>query len=133
MYYYFAYGSNLNKHQMSLRCPTATPITAAVLRDYKLSERQFADIDKSPGNAVSGGLWLISADDLRALDRYEGYPRFYNRYPVDVELFDGSTIEAIVYEMTEQAKADRAGCCYSPSYRQTCRTGTLDFKIKSDF
>ena len=133
MYYYFAYGSNLNKQQMSLRCPGATPITAAVLRDYKLSERQFADIDKSPGNAVSGGLWLITAADLRALDCYEGYPRFYTRYPVHVKLFDGSTIEAIVYEMTAEAKASRNGQRYSPGYRQTCRSGAAAFRIASEF
>ena len=133
MYYYFAYGSNLNQLQMSFRCPTATPIGAAVLRDYQLTERQFADIDKCPGKAVSGGLWLITAADLHALDRYEGYPTFYMRYQGEVELPGGDTVDAIVYEMTAKAKADRDGLPYSEHYRQICRVGGGDFQIESTF
>ena len=133
MYYYFAYGSNLNQLQMSFRCPVAMPIGAAVLRDYQLIERQFADIDKSPGKAVSGGLWLITAADLRALDRYEGYPTFYMRYLVDVELANGGIVDAMVYEMTEAAKAARNGIPYSERYRQICRIGAGDFRIASEF
>ena len=125
--YYFAYGSNLNQKQLKLRCPSAVPMSAAVLPGYCLTERQYADIDKSPGNRVCGGLWQITAADLAALDHYEGYPRFYWRYPVWLDLPDGSEVEAWVYEMTNPAKQVRNGIRFAPYYRQVCADGAADF------
>jgi len=70
---YFAYGSNLNKRQMALRCPDAKAFSLFHLEDWKLVFRGVADIAYSPGDKVSGGLWIISDKDELALDRYEGY------------------------------------------------------------
>ena len=36
MKYYIAYGSNLNKAQMSIRCPEAKPVTTTTINDYQL-------------------------------------------------------------------------------------------------
>ena len=44
-YLYFAYGSNLNVLQMAQRCPDSVGISPAVLSDYKLVERSYADIE----------------------------------------------------------------------------------------
>ena len=37
---YLAYGSNLNKQQMRLRCPDAVPVTTAAVQDYQLVFRR---------------------------------------------------------------------------------------------
>ncbi|MEI8247126.1 MAG: gamma-glutamylcyclotransferase family protein [Lentisphaerota bacterium] len=131
--YYFAYGSNLNQKQMKLRCPGSVPVCAATLPGYCVTERQYADIDWCGGKRVCGGLWRITEADLAALDRYEGYPNFYWRYSVWLDLPDGNEVEAWVYEMTAKAKLTRNGIKYSPYYRQICATGAADFGITTDF
>lgn len=130
--HYFAYGSNMNPKQMSHRCPDAVPLGPAVLRDYVLVERKFADIDRKPGKQVNGMLWDISDNNLRALDRYEGYPELYIRYDVAV-IFSGLTLKAIVYEMTEPCKRERNGITYSPAYRNICSVGAAMNRIENAF
>jgi gamma-glutamylcyclotransferase (GGCT)/AIG2-like uncharacterized protein YtfP len=72
MYYYFAYGSNLNKQQMSWRCPGARPIGKLVLPNARLVFRGVADVEYDDALSVQGGLWKITRACERTLDRYEG-------------------------------------------------------------
>ena len=80
----FRYGSNMDVRQMKERCQGAIRMKPAVLHDYKLTERLYADIDESAGRHVSGILWSISEKDLKNLDIYEGFPTFYTRKTVHV-------------------------------------------------
>lgn len=130
--FYFAYGSNMNLEQMAVRCPGASPVGSAILAGYRLTERQYADIDRSPGSSVNGLLWRVTAADLVALDRYEGFPRFYTRYRVNV-VVDGRQVNAIVYEMTARAKREREGHPYSEYYRDICSSGAVVNGIKNEF
>lgn len=80
--YYIAYGSNLNVHQMQLRCPNARMIGTSVLKDYRLMFKgsqtgSYLTIEPAEGCEVPVGVWAVSEADERALDRYEGYPNFY--------------------------------------------------------
>jgi gamma-glutamylcyclotransferase (GGCT)/AIG2-like uncharacterized protein YtfP len=68
----FAFGSNLNKRQMARRCPDAVPLGKIKLEDWKLVFRGVADVIRSPGEHVWGGVWLITDHCERALDLYEG-------------------------------------------------------------
>ncbi len=85
--YYFAYGSNLSRKQMSERCPDALPKFAATLPNYRLIftgwSRKWnggvASIKPSKGEKVMGGVYEITERCLRKLDGYEGYPTTYNR------------------------------------------------------
>lgn len=77
--YYAAYGSNLNKDQMSYRCPAATIHKAMVLPDYKLVFKGVADIIPSEGDQVQVMLWNITEACEKSLDIYEGYPRLYRK------------------------------------------------------
>jgi gamma-glutamylcyclotransferase (GGCT)/AIG2-like uncharacterized protein YtfP len=97
--HYFAYGSNLNRVDMSARCPGAKPLARAALRDWRLTFRGVADIEPAPGNMVQGAIWLLTSADVRSLDRYEGAPSLYARRTVEVEM-DGTSIEALTYVMT---------------------------------
>ena len=71
---YLAYGSNLNKAQMSQRCPTAKAVGAAMIYGYELVFRGVADIAKSkdPNMYIPVGIWEIEPADEFALDQYEG-------------------------------------------------------------
>lgn len=99
---YFAYGMNTNLKEMSRRCPTATCIGPAWIDDYEFVFRTHADIVKSPGSICYGVLWDIGKSDLRALDRLEGYPYYYTRFRVRVNL-DDHFIYAITYQMNDQS------------------------------
>lgn len=97
---YVAYGSNLNLAQMARRCPTAKVVGIGVLKDYQLTFRRVATIEKQKGAITPVGVWEISPTDERALDIYEGYPHLYRKETVSVELKD-KTVEAMVYIMNE--------------------------------
>jgi len=106
--YYFAYGSNLNRTQMVERCPHSKPFFMATLHHYKLvfvgwSRRWqggVATIRSLKGEQVPGAVYEVSEDDLRRLDRYEGYPASANRLKVIVNSEDGDPIEAVTYIKT---------------------------------
>ena len=84
LYAYFAYGSNLLPERLLQRCPTAVPYAPAILPNYRLTERLYADVDYVPGGQVHGFVYLLRAQDVARLDRYEGYPQIYRRYTVGV-------------------------------------------------
>ena len=97
--YYFAYGSNLNRGEMSVRCPGAKPLTAASLPGWRLTFRGVADIEPAADRSVPGALWRLLDADVRALDRYEGAPSLYARRIVAVETESGP-LDAMTYVMT---------------------------------
>lgn len=99
---YFAYGSNMNRRQMALRCPDADPIGPAILRGWRLTFRCVADIEPHPGGRVYGALWNITHSDRRSLDRYEGYPNHYGIRRVRVEVPGRRWRMPLVYVMVNR-------------------------------
>ncbi len=102
---YLAYGSNLNLLQMASRCPTATVVGTSEIMDYELVFRGsktgfYATIEPSVGQSVPVLLWSIQPQDEQRLDIYEGYPDFYEKQTMDVEL-DGKQVSAMVYTMPD--------------------------------
>jgi hypothetical protein len=95
---YIAYGSNLNLEQMARRCPTATVVGAAVMRNWRLVFNGVATIERFKGGEVSVLVWELQPDDEAALDVYEGWPRMYRKEMVRVRL-DGKQVYAMVYIM----------------------------------
>lgn len=71
---YFAYGSNMNPHQMIRRCPNSRPIAKATLGGFRLAinSRGVATIVCDEDSKVSGVVWKISPIDEMRLDRFEG-------------------------------------------------------------
>lgn len=118
--YYFAYGSNLNIEQMSRRCPDAVPIGPADLRGYELEFRRVLTIVKRPGGIVKGGLWKITDRDERALDRYEGYPGWYEKYLIRFS----DDVVAMTYVLNKGFEDKPARI-----YLETCLKGCRDFGI----
>ena len=129
---YFAYGSNMNPVRMSERCPGATPVGIGILRNYRLTERLYADIDFQEGGEVHGVLYFLNERHLRSLDAREGYPKVYRRMWLPVE-FCGEIYLAVTYEMTFETKAARNGKSYPEEYRELCSEGARFYYIKNAF
>ncbi len=132
--YYLAYGSNLAVDQMAWRCPDAVYIGTAELKGYRLLFRgsqsgNYLTIEKKPRRKVPVLVWKVSEKDEMALDRYEGFPRFYRKETMEVEvknLLDGTvvgTVEAFVYIMDESRALGRP----SESYYWVCEEGYRHF------
>lgn len=129
---YFAYGSNQNKRRAARRISGAVDLGVAVLPNYRLTERLYADIDFCEGAEVFGVLYLVKPEHIDALDRVEGYPHTYKRYWVEVE-FNGERYAALTYEMTEETKAERNGKAYPEEYRKICSSGARSHGIPDQF
>ena len=85
---YFAYGSNLNHHQMkNIRCIGSKYLKTFFLKDYKLSfchpnklnKYGYANIVKKKGSKIPGAIWKITEKHEKILDRYEEFPKSYQK------------------------------------------------------
>ena len=85
---YFAYGSNLNHHQMkNIRCIGSKYLKTIFLKNYKLSfchpnklnKYGYANIIKKKGSKVPGAIWKITKKHEKILDQYEEYPNSYQK------------------------------------------------------
>ncbi len=86
--FYFAYGSNLNHHQMKKeRCIGSKFLESYFLKNYKmifahpykLNKFGYANIVKNKGSKVSGAIWEITSKHEIILDGYEQFPDVYQK------------------------------------------------------
>ena len=89
--YYIAYGSNLNIPQMRMRCPGARIIGTSVIEDYQLLFKgsktgSYLTIEPKAGAEVPVVVWEVTEPDEKALDRYEGYPNFYYKKEMTLDI-----------------------------------------------
>ena len=85
---YFAYGSNLNHHQMkNIRCIGSKYLKTIFIKDYKLlfcpqnklNKFGYANVAKKKGSRVPGAIWDITKKHEKILDRYEEFPNSYQK------------------------------------------------------
>jgi len=85
---YFAYGSNLNHHQMkNIRCSGSKYLKTFFLNDYKLifchpnklNKFGYANIIKKKGSKIAGAIWEITKEHEKILDNYEQFPNIYQK------------------------------------------------------
>lgn len=110
--YYIAYGSNLNISQMRMRCPGARIIGTSVINDYQLLFKgsktgSYLTIEPMEGASVPVAIWEVTEINEKALDRYEGYPNFYYKkeMTLDVKSIKTKKVrrrDAFVYIMHEE-------------------------------
>lgn len=103
--YYIAYGSNLNLEQMDVRCPGAQIIGTSEIKDYRLLFKgsltgSYLTIEKAKGYRVPIAIWAVSPAHERALDRYEGFPRFYYKKEFTLTV-NGKKLSCFTYIMHE--------------------------------
>lgn len=133
---YIAYGSNLNLPQMAFRCPTAEVAGKSELKGYELLFRggrrgAVATVEPKDGGSVPVLLWKIRKTDEEALDRYEGYPHFYEKQMMKVEL-DGKPVSAMVYVMTPGHEFGIPSDYYADVIREGYETAGFDLQILED-
>lgn len=101
--YYIAYGSNLSVEQMAQRCPDARIVGQAVLEDWELAFHGCATILPNKGKNTPVLVWEISERDEGNLDLYEGYPNYYRKEDLNIELLreraEPEMVTAMVYIM----------------------------------
>ena len=105
--YYIAYGSNLSVEQMAHRCPDAKVVGTAILHGWQLLFKVCATIEPNPERDTPVLVWEISEQDEKHLDVYEGFPSFYFKKELEIEVvpMDDSepmTLTAMVYIMDER-------------------------------
>jgi len=85
---YFAYGSNLNHHQMkNIRCLGSKYLKSFFLKNYKLifshpnklNKYGYGNIIKKKGSKVAGAIWNITKKHEKILDTYEQFPNIYKK------------------------------------------------------
>ena len=100
---YLAYGSNMDLAQMARRCPDAHLVGVTEIRDWELLFKGsktgcYATIEPCREQTVPALVWSISEADERNLDRYEGFPTFYQKQDIEVEM-PGGSVTAMAYTM----------------------------------
>lgn len=137
--YYIAYGSNLNIPQMRMRCPGARIIGTSVIEDYQLLFKgsktgSYLTIEPKEGATVPIAVWEVTEKDELSLDRYEGYPNFYYKTEMTLDIKGIRTgkirrRQAFVYIMHEERELG------IPSwfYVNTCLDGYRAFGFEEQY
>lgn len=132
---YLAYGSNLNLRQMARRCPSAELLGYTYLEDTRLIYRgslsgYYLSIEPAMGSRTPCGVFRITPQDERSLDRYEGYPELYGKViyrGLPLYAMDGTrrpaTIDAMAYQLPVSAPAGLP----IPYYIRICTEGYRNF------
>ncbi|HIQ29634.1 MAG TPA: gamma-glutamylcyclotransferase [Candidatus Caldiarchaeum subterraneum] len=103
--WYFAYGVNLDKEVMRRRVGEWIEAKRAILRNYELRFNTYsptwrggtASIVEKEGAVVYGVAYLISEEQMKALDKHVGVPNRYSRIKVKVETEDGDELPAMTH------------------------------------
>lgn len=127
--YYVAYGSNLNIQQMRMRCPSARVIGVGAFEGYRLMFKgsktgAYLTIEPHDGSIVPVAVWEVTESDERALDHYEGFPRFYYKEEMKLPvkgIRTGKVRERTVFVYIMQE--DRPYGLPSDHYVNVCRQG----------
>ena len=132
---YFAYGSNLNWHQMKEeRCPGSKYIQSYILKGYKLifSHRNpnnkygHANIEKNINFSVPGAIWNLTKKHESTLDDYEAVnynPQYYYK-----EYFGWKGKKVLVYIQKIYTKRKPAS-----SYLHTIIEGYKDCNLDMSY
>ena len=129
----FAYGSNLSLDQMAHRCPDAIPIGTGKIDGYELLFRgsrtgSYLTIEPKNDSCVPVLVWEITDTDRQMLDRYEGYPVFYQieEFEIEVTPLEGGEPcmqKGFAYVMDQTHPLGRP----SDWYYEVCRQGYQRF------
>lgn len=128
---YVAYGSNMNLEQMEYRCPYSVVKGNGKLKGWKLVFNVHADVVKGKKNdEVPVVLWDIHDLDWKRLDMYEGYPSYYVKKIVKVQMDSGEIVDAVVYVMADKRKGI---CPPAKGYFDVCKTGYIENGIDTHY
>jgi hypothetical protein len=123
---YWAYGSNLNKKQMKIRCPRAKPVGPLYLRNGLLTFRYYADVEQKDGEdyVIAGGLWRITRKCEEELDLYEGVANQVYEKRYLLLSVKGKPEKCLYYRMLGEGIMPP-----DPNYFETIQEGYKDFGL----
>ena len=107
---YLAYDATLSVEMMSRRCPKSKFVGTGTLKNFRLMFKgelpnSYGTIEPWDGFEVPFVLWDLPASDEKRLDRYEGYPRVYQKFTVEVEV-NGEKVTAMYYAKPETQRVN---------------------------
>ena len=133
---YIAYGSNMVEEQMAVRCPEARLVGTGYISGARLEFYLHATVEETGDqrNRVPVAVWEINQRDEQMLDRYEGYPDFYYKKELDLDITGIRTKKVrrrsvFVYIMHE----DRPIGIPSMQYLRICAEGYDSFRFDIDY
>ena len=125
---YLAYGSNCHLGQMKKRCPGAKVIGKVDLKGYRLVYRRgFLTLLQDKKCKTTCAVWQLSVRNLKNLDRYEGYPKVYDKKTIYLDIGNGEVGSAVVYIM--QPRYNTSYVIPSDDYQRKCMKGYFDCGI----
>ena len=129
---YIAYGANMSREQMALRCPTARFLYTGQLKGWQLEFYIHATVTRVRNKAayVRVAIWEITAEDEKSLDQFEGYPFYYTKQTTTVSLADGSQIKGMLYIMRELSRPYPPGSGYYRGIHEAYLDLGLGLEIK---
>ena len=116
----FAYGSNLDEHQMKQRCPDSEVVGRATLPNHAILfggysarwQGPVASLGRLAGAEVAGLLYRVHEADLARLDGCEGVPFAYERVTKVVVDERGRKRRAQVYLLAGDVAIGAPGASY---------------------
>ena len=131
--FYIAYCSNLNLAQMTARCPSVEFMQKEYINNWELVYRgakrnSHATIERKSGSTVPVLVWEIQPIDEYWLDIYEGYPRYYFKKNIMVDI-GGRKKKAMVYIMDERQLPGKPSAGYIETIRQGYTDNNMDISI----
>jgi gamma-glutamylcyclotransferase (GGCT)/AIG2-like uncharacterized protein YtfP len=118
---YLGYGANTNVAQMATRCPDAEYVCNVTLKHFQLVFRGVADLRPKRDAQVVCSLWVISPEDEKRLDVFEGFPSIYIKRYITIRIA-GQRRRCMMYVMRHREWQEEPPM----SYEQTLRTGYAD-------
>lgn len=86
-------------------------------------------VKRQKGSRVPVAVWNIDNKNEKALDLYEGYPRFYRKKNVFVQLKNGTRKKAMIYLLPDSATVGKP----SNRYVETVLQGYKDMGFDTDY
>jgi len=128
-----AYGTGVNRAEMTKHCPTAMLIGTTELKNYRIAFRgskagALATIEKAKGSIVPTLLWEITSQDEAALDRWIGVPELYRKDSVKVRL-NGAAMDAFVYILIGNKPQNRPSAFYYSTLLEGYKAAGFDTEI----
>lgn len=73
MLHYFAYGANMDRAAMAVRCPASQPLGVATLPGWRLAVMRegWLTVTAAPEARTQGVLWELAKADMPMLDDFE--------------------------------------------------------------
>jgi len=130
---YISYGNNMDADRMARRCPDAEFLGTSRLKGYRLLFKGskpgiYATIESAPGFIVPVALWNITASGEQRLDYYQGFPNFYDKEMIQVDL-GGKMVEGMVYVMPKDRPFGVPDISYSSTIAKAYKALGFDMSI----